>query len=181
MAKNIIHIFGAAGSGTSTLGRKICSETGYRFMDVDDYFWLPTDPQYTAKREPKERLRLIQNDIREAENVVLSGSLVGWGDALIPLFTLAIRLETSTDIRIRRLRARERQQFGNRIDPGGDMYKIHEDFIEWAMGYDDGDCSMRSRAKHDAWQKLLPCRLIVLNGADDLDKNFAAVRKSLGF
>lgn len=39
--KNVIHIFGASGAGTSTLGRKICAELGYRFMDTDDYFWLP--------------------------------------------------------------------------------------------------------------------------------------------
>lgn len=33
--KNVIHIFGASGSGTSTLGRKICSELGYRFLDTE--------------------------------------------------------------------------------------------------------------------------------------------------
>ena len=33
--KQVIHIFGASGSGTSTLGRKICEELGYFFMDTD--------------------------------------------------------------------------------------------------------------------------------------------------
>lgn len=41
--KNVIHIFGAAGSGTTTLGMKICQELGYKLMDTDDYFWLPTE------------------------------------------------------------------------------------------------------------------------------------------
>lgn len=36
--KNVIHIYGASGSGTSTLGRKISEELGYKFMDTDDYF-----------------------------------------------------------------------------------------------------------------------------------------------
>ena len=40
--KNVIHIYGAAGSGTTTLGRKISEELGYKFMDTDDYFRLPT-------------------------------------------------------------------------------------------------------------------------------------------
>lgn len=34
--KNVIHIYGASGSGTSTLGRKISDELGYKFMDTDD-------------------------------------------------------------------------------------------------------------------------------------------------
>ena len=43
--KNVIHIYGASGSGITTLGRKISEELGYKFMDTDDYFWLPTNPQ----------------------------------------------------------------------------------------------------------------------------------------
>lgn len=113
--KNIIHIYGASGSGTSTLGRKICEELGYKFMDTDDYFWLPTNPKYTAKRGKKERLDLMKKDISENDNVVISGSLVDWGDELIPLFTLAIRLVTDTEIRIERLKIREKQKFGDRI------------------------------------------------------------------
>ena len=61
--KHVIHIFGASGSGTSTLGREIASGLGYRFMDTDDYFWLPTDPKYTHKRPVSERLALMRQDI----------------------------------------------------------------------------------------------------------------------
>ncbi len=128
MCKNIIHIFGASGSGTTTLGRKICSELGYCFMDTDDYFWLPTNPKYTTKRDKKER---------------------------------------------------EREKFGKRIEFGGDMFEIHQAFIAWARSYDNGDINMRSKAKHDAWQKLLSCKLIRLNGANDLQSNFIIVRKNL--
>ena len=91
-----------------------------------------------------------------------SGSLVDWGDEMIPLFTLVIRLETAADIRIVRLKKRERERFGARIDPGGDMYENHQEFIAWAKAYDTGGLTMRSRAKHDEWQKLLHCRLIRL-------------------
>lgn len=98
--KNVIHIFGASGSGTSTLGRKICDELGYRFMDTDDYFWLSTDPKYIKKRPRNERIKLMKRDIANSDNAVISGSLVDWGDELIPLFTLAVRMETDTAIRI---------------------------------------------------------------------------------
>lgn len=181
MAKNVIHIFGASGAGTSTLGKKICTELGYKFIDTDDYFWLPTNPKFTAKRPVEERLDMMMRDIERADNAVISGSLVDWGDVLIPLFTLAIRLETAADIRIDRLRKRESERFGARIKPGGDMYKQHQEFIAWAQLYDTGGLNMRSKAKHDEWQKLLRCRLIELGGADDLNVNFGKVREELEY
>ena len=177
--KQVIHIFGASGSGTSTLGRKICDELGYFFMDTDDYFWDPAYPEYTVKRSFEERLRLMKEDIESHDDVVISGSLVDWGDELIPLFTLAIRLVTDTAVRIERLRAREKEKFGDRLLPGGDYYENHKEFIEWAGSYDTGDVNMRSKAKHDEWQKLLLCKRIVLDGASDLDANFQYVKREL--
>lgn len=177
--KNVIHIYGASGSGTSTLGKKICDELGYQFMDTDDYFWLPTNPKYTTKRSIEERIALMRKDIEESENVVISGSLTDWGDELIPLFTIAIRLETDTNIRIERLKKREKEEFGDRISPNGDMYQQHMDFLEWAKKYDTGSVKMRSKAKHDEWQKLLQCKILTLNGADDLHEIFLKVKEAL--
>lgn len=122
--------------------------------------------QNILRKEAKKK------DISENDNVVISGSLVDWGDELIPLFTLAIRLVTDTEIRIERLKIREKQKFGDCIMPGGDMHANHIEFIEWARKYDTGSVNMRSKAKHDEWQKLLMCKQIVLNGADDLEENF---------
>lgn len=178
--KNVIHIFGASGCGTTTLGRKICDELGYTLMDTDDYFWLPTDPVFTRKRPREERIALMKRDIERAQNVVISGSLTDWGDALIPYFTLAVRLEMEPGLRIERLKKRERERFGSRIEPGGDMYRQHLDFMKWAKAYDDGGLDMRSRAKHDEWQKRLPCKLLCLDGGDELEENFLKVCGALG-
>lgn len=179
--KHVIHIYGASGSGTSTLGRKISGELGFRFMDTDDYFWLPTNPKFTTKREKSERIRLMKEDIETAENVVISGSLEDWGGELLSFFTLAIRLDTSTDIRIERIRKREYERFGARILAGGDMYQQHQNFIEWAKKYDTGSVNMRSRARHDKWQQQLQCRQILLNGADDLEENLQKVLVEIRF
>ena len=177
--KRIIHIFGPSGSGTSTLGEKICRELGYTFMDTDDYFWMPTDPKFTTKRPVEERLVLMRRDIEQADNVVISGSLTDWADPLIPLFTLAVRLEMDQEERLRRLAARERQRFGERLDPGGDMYENHRAFMEWAQNYDTGGLDMRSKAKHDDWQQLLKCPLLELDGGAALEDNFRAVCREL--
>ena len=173
--KNVIHIFGASGSGTTTLGKKICDELGYHHMDTDDYFWLPTNPKFTHKRPTEERLALMKCDIERFENVVISGHLAGWGDPLIPYFTLAIRMELDQSIRIERLRKRESERFGSRIEVGGDMYEQHLNFIEWAKTYDTGDMTHRSKLRHDAWEQTLPCEVVHLNGVDDIDINFKKI------
>lgn len=179
MAKHVIHIFGASGSGTSTLGESICRIPGFTWMDTDDYFWVPTNPRFTLKRPKEERLALIREDIARAENVVLSGALCGWGDPLMPLFTLAVRVNTDTDVRIARIREREKARFGDRIAPGGDMYAQHQAFVAWASRYDDGGLDMRSRAEHDLWEKQLPCPHITLDGAKPIEENLAAIWAAL--
>ena len=161
--KNVIHFFGASGSGTSTLGKAICTKSHFTFMDTDDYLWIPTDPKYTVKRDANERIEMMQHDIKAANHVVIAGSLVGWGDVLISEFTLAVRLVVPTEIRINRLRKREFERFGERILPGGDMYDQHLSFLKWAEEYDSGNV-VRSKRSHDLWQKKLACKQLTLDG-----------------
>ncbi len=177
MNKQVIHIFGASGAGTSTMGRYIAAQMSFFFMDTDDYFWAPTDPPYTTKRSISDRLDMMRRNISEHDHVVIAGSLADWGDVLIPLFTLAVRVETETPVRIERLKQREQAHFGPRISPGGDMYQKHREFMAWATTYDDGGLDMRSRQKHDAWQKLLLWPLIRVDGALPPGKNFELIQK----
>lgn len=177
--KEIIYIFGASGSGTSTLGKYISEQLGYEFMDSDDYFWLPTTPPFTQKRDQTERIRLMKMDIDRADNMVISGSITNWGDELIPMFTLAVRLITDTEVRIDRIRKREYDRFGNRILSGGEMFDQHQAFIKWAADYDSGDITMRSKLSHDEWQKKLNCRMMILSGSDSLEYNLKLIRQEL--
>lgn len=175
----VIHIYGASGSGTTTLGKAICEKYGYKLMDTDDYYWLPTDPPYTSKREPSERIALMKKDMEGCRGVVISGSLCGWGDVLIPIFHLAIRMVTSTPVRLARLQAREFKNFGDRICENGDMYEDHIAFLKWAAEYDTGDINMRSKAMHNQWSSMLPCHQVVLNGEKDVTFNLEILHKYL--
>lgn len=175
----IIHLYGASGSGTTTLGKHIADKLGWQFLDTDNYLWQLTDPPYTTTRPAVERVALIREDIRKAGSAVLSGSLSGWGDELTVLLTLAVRLDTNTNIRLERLRKREASRFGQRIAPGGDMHQHHLAFLAWAAAYDEGGLSMRSRAAHDEWEKRLPCRKLTVNGANSVEHNWAIIKKCL--
>ena len=177
--KRVIHIFGASGSGTSTLGRALAEKTSFRFMDTDDYYWLPAEPMYTLKRPIPERLALMARDLDECSDAVLSGSLVGWGDPLIPRFTLAVRLVTPTPVRMERLKQREYARYVRRILPGGDLFEQSQAFLAWAAQYDDGLPPLRSRALHDLWQQKLTCPLLTLDGTLPLDELAEAVLQKL--
>ncbi len=179
MKKNVIFIYGASGSGTTTLGEYISKELGFHHMDTDDYFWLPTNPPFTRKREPEERVRLMKAEIEQHDKVVITGSMEGWGDVLIPYFTLAIRIEIDPRVRLERLEKRERTRFGPRVDKGGDMYQLHQYFMEWATNYDKGGPEVRSKVMHDVWQKKFTCKILELTDCGTVEEEFRAVKTEL--
>ena len=106
----IIHIIGATGAGTSTLGQALEREYGCKWLDTDNYFWFPTDPPFNKSRPREERAALMAAEMQKHEKCVISGSLCGWGDLFIPQFDLVIFIDTLTDIRIERLQKRRVSQ-----------------------------------------------------------------------
>lgn len=161
---NRIHVLGASGTGTTTLGFAVSREYGHRHLDTDDFFWLPTDPPYDQKRPSDQRLKLLRA-ATETASWVLTGSLCGWGDPLIPEFELVIFIVLDKATRMERLRAREIERYGEEaIDPGGAMHKAHVAFLEWAEQYDETDLNMRSLAVHETWIKKLTCPVMRLKG-----------------
>jgi len=158
-----IHIVGASGSGTTTLGRAIAQAFGHAHLDTDDYYWEPTDPPFQVTREPAAREALLGAALDAHPRWVLSGSLCGWGDVFIPRFDLVVFLLATPEIRLARLLERERRRFGaHALAPGGAMHAAHGAFMAWAAGYDDGGEDMRSRRMHERWLAALPCPVIRL-------------------
>jgi adenylate kinase family enzyme len=175
-----IHILGASGSGTTTLGRALAERLQCPHFDTDDYFWLPTDPPYTHQRERPERQRLLMDDITAQDSWVVSGSLCGWGDVAIPLFELVVFLAISQDIRMERLHRREQARFGIRILPGGDMYESSQAFLAWAASYDEGGLDIRSRRRHDQWLGTLPCPILCFEGEYTIEEQLAVLMVEIG-
>ena len=66
-----------------------------------------------------ERLDRLAQALAGAPRWVLSGSLTGWGDPLIPTFDLVVFLYVTPETRLARLLERERRRFGADIEPGG--------------------------------------------------------------
>jgi adenylate kinase family enzyme len=105
-----IHITGASGTGTSTLARAIAPELKTQAFDTDDFYWTPSDPPFVKKRGLAERLRFMDEMFLPRRDWVLSGSLVSWGDPVIPRLTHVIFLTLAPGPRLARLRARVRRR-----------------------------------------------------------------------
>lgn len=58
-----LYILGAAGASVSTLGRKLGEALDAPWFDVDDYYWLPTDPPFRIKRSVEQRIELLRADL----------------------------------------------------------------------------------------------------------------------
>ncbi len=173
-----IHILGASGSGVSTLGRALAQKTNAAFFDSDDFFWESTNPPFTKKRAVEERRELLEKSASQSPQWILSGSAVGWGNFLKPLFSHVIFLSLPAEIRMSRIRARETERYGTRIAPGGDMHQQSLDFLAWAARYDLGGMDVRSLALHEAWMRSLPCPLLRLSSLESLE---VLVSQSLAF
>ena len=172
-----ILIFGASGSGTTTIGRELARLLDYEHHDIDDYVWEPTNPPYTIERSIDERVALLRTAIKG--NFVLSGCLREWGGAFDSILSVAAFVKTPTSVRQERLNKRELGRYGERINPGGDLYQRHQKFMQYIASYDTGGMETRSLASQGAWAKTLTCPVVNVNGEDDYRKTAKILRKRL--
>ncbi|MCB0291638.1 MAG: hypothetical protein KDH97_15385 [Calditrichaeota bacterium] len=167
-----IYILGASGAGTTTLGKALSFRLRIPHFDADSYFWLPTDPPFTTKRERKERLRLLREDTARSNAWILSGSICGWGDEFVDEFSLAVYLWVPSNIRMIRLYLREADRHGyEAILPGGSRHERYREFMRRAALYDDGavkepnkDMYLRSKVIHESWLKNVNCPVKRIEG-----------------
>jgi adenylate kinase family enzyme len=138
---------GASGSGTTTLARALASHWSVPHADADDYFWVPSDPPYVEKRPEADRVSLMRELFVPREAWVLSGSMVGWGEAVVDECDAIVFLTLDPGERLRRLEAREvHRRAGRTFDT--DAWEV---FLDWARGYDDPAFEGRSRVLHEKW------------------------------
>ncbi|MCD8508517.1 MAG: AAA family ATPase [Bacillus sp. (in: Bacteria)] len=174
MAK--IHIIGASGSGTTTLGEALEAELSIVHLDTDDYYWKE---KYSEKWTVDERTRHLHADLKKHNHWVLTGSLVNWSESFIPLFDLVVFLWIPKEIRLKRLFDRELERYGTASLPGGSRYKETCEFLEWAGLYDEGGVKVRSKMLHEQWMAMLPCPVLRIEGDYSVEQRVGKVKEYL--
>lgn len=175
MQRSRVLVTGASGAGTTALGRALADAWSVPHADVDDYFWKPTTPPYVVKRPVSERLALMETLFVARHAWVLSGSLMGWGDVLTDRLDAVVFLTLDPLTRLGRLKARERARYGDAIASGGTSEAEHQEFMDWARGYDDPSFEGRNRGRHDEWLSGLACPVLPLSSTEPVSQLVAAV------
>jgi adenylate kinase family enzyme len=161
-----IHLLGASGSGTSSIGKKIAESLQIPFFESDDIFWEETSIPFTQKRDIEIRKTILNDIINKNENWVISGSALKWGDKLLQVSDLIILITCPTSVRIQRIKGREFKRFGKRLLPGNDMYQNHFEFLNWASSYDTGGMDMRSLQSERTWLSRASCTTKIVENID---------------
>ncbi|WP_027077824.1 AAA family ATPase [Maribacter antarcticus] len=159
-----ILIFGASGSGTTTLGKEIEKKTDFKHLDVDDYYWKKTEPPFQEKLSLKKRNDNLKVDFKKFENIIVSGSMVSWGKEWEKSFDLAIFIHLNNNDRIKRLENRETERYGEKLLTDKKTQNDSKAFLEWANQYENPDFNGRSLKVHNAWIESLKCNVLRIDG-----------------
>lgn len=164
-----IHILGAAGTGTTSVGKFIASKFNLKHIESDYYAWRQTDPPFSEYLDINESKALLEALFKNEPNFIISGSLARWGKTFGCQLDLVVFLTSPTRLRLKRLRQREKLLHGARIEKGGDMYLSHKIFLQYAKNYYKGDLSHRSYALHKHFlQNDIRCPVIKISTNQDM-------------
>ena len=157
-------IFGASGVGTTTLAGSLAQELNWVHLDVDDYYWARTEIPFEVKVPLEIRDERLRRDVERHKHVLVSGSLVSWGEYWQQVFDLGLFLRLPKHIRMERLQKREVERYGTQLTTDEKMRRKHQEFMNWAAQYDDESFEGRSIGQHRNWIKTVHYEVIAIEG-----------------
>ena len=161
-----VAVVGLNGCGKTTLGRALARELGAFRMDVEDYFFPPSDAvPFTVSRTKDEARRLLLADMDKHPRFVLSLVNGDWCEGLPTRLRCAVFLSAPKEVRLARIEDRERLRFGDRVLPGGDMYEQQWAFRAYVAG--------RTEAPIDRWLKSAGLPVLRLDTCRSIEDNTA--------
>lgn len=163
-SKGII-ICGLNGTGKSTLGKALAEKLHFYFIDNEDLYFPKTDAHYmyASPRTREEVEKILFREIKTHENFIFASVKGDYGEAVYPFFQYAVLIEVPKDIRIKRVKKRSFEKFGNRMLPGGDLYEQEEKFFNLV--------SSRAENTVEEWVKSLNCPIIRIDGTKSIEEN----------
>ncbi len=158
-----ILICGLNGAGKSTVGKALAEKLHFYFIDNENLYFPKTDPNnmYASPRTHEEAEKLLFSEMKAHENFVFASVKGNYGEAIYPYFQYAVLIEVPKDIRMRRIKNRSFQKFGNRMLLGGDLYAQEKSFFD----------KVQSRAENavEEWLQCLNCSVIRIDGTKPIE------------
>lgn len=164
---------GVNGAGKSTLGKCLAEELGWKFMDIEAYYFSKdnTDYDYVAARTRDEVADLLLEDMKKYDNFVLASVKGNYGEKVASMFTCAVFISVPKEIRMQRVRERSYQKFGDRMLPGGDLYEKEEQFFDM----------VDNRSEKDVidWLEYVNVPIIRVDGTQPIEENIETIKRVL--
>jgi len=117
------------------------------------------------------RAENLRNDFEKHENVIVSGSLVSWGNYWQTAFNLVVFVTLDKEIRLQRLQQREVERYGDKLQTDAKVKETSQAFLDWATRYDDFKFTGRSVKIHRDWLTSLSCEIIEVNSENAVEYN----------
>lgn len=173
---NRIHIFGASGSGVTTLGLALGQHLGIPYFDSDNYFWEKTDPPFTEKVPPEIRNANIKSTLESHPEWIFGGSSLNWGKNVFPDYRLVVFLRIPKTIRLQRIERREYQRYGDTMYQDPIQSAKTQEFLEWCGDYDEcTGIANRNIHVHEAWLRNLRFPVLRLEGDLSVSERIHAI------
>lgn len=167
-----IIVCGGNGAGKSTLGRVLAQKLGWKFTDIEDYYFTGNNNEYDygAARTREEVAALLLEDMKAYTDFVLSAVKGNYGEAA-SMFDCAVFITVPKNVRMKRVRERSHKKFGDRMLPGGDLYEKEERFFNMVENRSEDDIT--------DWLNSLNIPVIKIDGTQAIEKSVADMQQEL--
>lgn len=137
----------------------------FYFLDSEELYFAKTDnhPIYASSRTHDEVIELFLTKRKAYENFVFASVKGDYGEAITPFFQYAVLIDAPKDIRIKRVKNRSFQKFGNRMLPGGDLYEQEQRFFDFVQS--------REEDTVERWVQSLTCPILRVDGTKPVEEN----------
>lgn len=168
-----IIVCGCNGSGKSTLGKELAKKLNYRFIDIEDVYFSPsdTDYAYASSHSRDEVESILIDEVKKYDNFVFAAVKGNYGKELTALYKYAVFIKAPQEIRLDRIKDRSFQKFENRMLPGGDLFERENQFFSMAAS--------RTEKEVEEWLESINCPVICVDGEKDISENVKFIIKEL--
>lgn len=160
-----IILCGLNGAGKSTLGKAVAKKMDFYFLDSEELYFAKTGNHtiYASSRTHDEVIELFLTKMKAYENFVFASVKGDYGEAITPFFQYAVLIDAPKDIRIKRIKNRSFQKFGNRMLLGGDLYEQEQRFFDFVQS--------REEDTVERWVQSLTCPILRVDGTKPVEEN----------
>ena len=164
-----ILIFGLNGAGKSTLGKALARAMHGHFIDHEDLVFPKTDPldPYAAPRSRDEVEQLLLREMEAHPNFIFASVKGNYSKRILARFQYAVLIDVPKEIRLQRVKQRSFETFGQRMQPGGDLYEQEERFFAMVES--------RENSTIDGLAQAPSCPILWIDGTKPVEESIASI------